>query len=91
MLQKLSRYNAKGTAGEIILLVKYSLKRENLLGKLKNQIEHNSKEITKLPETQWTIVARCFKKIVDNYDALSAVLEHCIQNDKLNVNVKSHM
>lgn len=62
MLQKLSRYNTKGTAGEIILLLKYPPKRENLLGKLKNQIEHNSKEITKLSETQWTIAARCFKK-----------------------------
>ena len=63
-----------GTAREIIVLIKYSLKRENLLGKIKEQIECNEEveikanSISKLSETRWTVRAECFKRILDNYN-----------------------
>ena len=56
-----------GTAGEIIILIKYSPKRENLLGKLKDQVECDSGEvikenaIAKLSETRWTVKVDCFR------------------------------
>ena len=68
-----------GTAREIIVLIKYSLKRENLLGKIKEQIECNEEveikanSISKLSETRWTVRAECFKRILDNYNMATEV------------------
>ena len=64
------------TAREIIVLINYSPKRENLLGKIKEQIECNKEveikanSISKLSETRWTVPAECFKRILDNYKEL---------------------
>ena len=86
-----------GTAGEIIILIKFSPKRENLLGKLKDQIESDSESvekadsISKLSETRWTVRANCFKRILDNYDPLMAVWEHCLQNGQMSTDVKSRI
>ena len=86
-----------GTAGEIIILIKYSPKRETLLGKLKDQVECDSEDvikadaISKLSETRWTVQAGCFKRILDNYEALYSVWEHCLQNDNLETEVKARI
>ena len=87
----------RSLAGKIIILIKYSPKPENLLGKLKDQIECNSEEavntdaIAKLSETRWTVQAGCFSRILDNYDALVAVWKHYLQNNQLNTDVKSRI
>ena len=68
-----------GTAREIIVLNKYSLKRENLLGKIKEQIKCNEEveikanSISKLSETRWTVRAECFKRILNNYNMATEI------------------
>ena len=68
-----------GTAGEICVLVKYSPKREKLLGKLSENIEgtletdKQASRLDKLSVTRWTIRANCFKKIIENYHSVMAL------------------
>ena len=68
-----------GTAGEISVLVKYSPKREKLLGKLSENIEgtletdKQASRLDKLSVTRWTIRANCFKKITENYHSVMAL------------------
>lgn len=86
-----------GTAGEIVILIKYSPKRENMLGMMKDQIECDSEEvfkangILKLSETRWTVRADCFKRILENYDDLMRVWQHCLENDRMQTDVKSRI
>ena len=86
-----------GTAREIIVLIKYSPKRENLLGKIKEQIECNEEveikanSISKLSETRWTVHAECFKRILDNYKELMTLWKFCIENDNMATEVKSRI
>ena len=83
-----------GTARKIIVLIKYSPKRENLLGKIKEQIECNEEveikanSISKLSETRWTVRAECFKRILDNYKKLIALRKFCLENDNMATEVK---
>ena len=74
------------TVDEICILIKYSPKREKLLGEIKDniinendQIEEteNSASIDKLCLTKWTVRAKCYKKIIDNYDPLIELFEYC--------------
>ena len=50
-----------GTAEEIIILIMYSPKRENILGSIKEQIEckndsdFHANNLLKLSETRWTV------------------------------------
>ena len=68
-----------GNAGKICVLVKYSPKREKLLGKLSENIEgtlETDKQASrpdKLSVTRWTIRANCFKKIIENYHSVMAL------------------
>ena len=68
-----------GTAGKLIILIKYSPKREKLLGDMKEQVEfvestdYTANAISKLSETRWTVRAGCFKRILDNYNKLMAI------------------
>ena len=86
-----------GTAGEIVILIKYSPKRENILGAIKEQIECDSEEvfkvngILKLSETRWTVRADCFKRILENYENLMKVWEHCLQNDRMQSDLKARV
>ena len=85
------------TAREIIVLINYSPKRENLLGKIKEQIECNEEveikanSISKLSETRWTVHAECFKRILDNYKELMTLWKFCIENDNMATEVKSRI
>ena len=61
------------TAKEIVSLIKFSPKRENLLGEIKENLEgpeSEAKGILGLCPTRWTVRARCFQRIPDNYAAL---------------------
>ena len=85
-----------GTAREIIVLIKYSPKRENLLGKIKEQIECNEEveikanSISKLSETRCTVRAECFK-ILDNYNKLMTLWTLCLENDNMATKVISRI
>ena len=78
-----------GTACEIIILIKYSHKRENLLGNLKDQvdfaevIDNKAKSISRLYGTRWTARVECFKRVLDNYEHLVVVWEYCLENDRM--------
>ena len=71
--------NTMGVAEEIVVLIKYSPKRENILGCVKEQVEFESEpeekvnDITKLSHTRWTVRATCLQRVIDNYEALMKV------------------
>ena len=53
--------------------MKFSPKRENLLGEIKENLEgleSEAKGILGLCPTRWTVRASCFQQILDNYAAL---------------------
>ena len=86
-----------GTAKEIIVLIKYSTKRENFLGKIKEQIECNEEleikanSISKLSETRCTVRAECFKRILDNYKDLMTLWKFFLENDNMATEIKSRI
>ena len=65
--------NTMRVAEEIVVLIKYSPKRENILGCIKEQVEFKSEpeekanDITKLSQTRWTVRATCLQRVIDNY------------------------
>ena len=87
-----------GTAGELIILIKYSPKWKKLLGDIKGQVEFedknidpNADSISKLSETRWTVRSGYFKRILDNYNDLMAVWKHCIDNEKMATELRSRI
>ena len=86
-----------GTAEEITILIKYSPKRENILGSIKEQIECendsdcHANNLVKLSETRWTVRAVCFKRFLDSYNVLWNVLKHCLQNEQMKTELKSRI
>ena len=71
---------------EIVKLVKFSLKRENLLGQIKSNIEMEDEEegisasgLSKFCATRWTVRATCFQRVIDNYDALLKLWNDCLE------------
>lgn len=86
-----------GTAGEICVLVKYSPKREKLLGKINENIEGDSDDLNKqaskldkLSATRWTVRANCFKKIIENYDPLMDLWKQSLK-DKPDAETKARI
>ena len=93
-----SVHNALGTAGEICVLVKYSPKRENLLGDIQKSIEfadetsdNNIVTLDKLCPTRWTVRAECYKKILEAYEPLFDLWELSLEKGKLDTDVKSRI
>ena len=71
---------------EIVKLVKFSPKRENLLGQIKSNIEMEDEEegisasgLSKFCATRWTVRATCFQRVIDNYDALLKLWSDCLE------------
>ena len=65
--------NCMDTAKEVVTLIKFSPKRDNLLGKIKENLEEPesaAKGIIGLCPTRWTLRASCFQRVLDNYAAL---------------------
>ena len=61
------------TAKEIVSLIKFSPKRENLLGEIKENLEgpeSEAKGILGLCPTRWTVRTSCFQRILDSYTSL---------------------
>lgn len=89
-----------GTSKEIVVLIKYSPKREKLLGTVKENIEHEfnledfegvSPGIATFSATRWTVKAHCFKRIYDNYAALLSTWDECLSKGGLTTDVKSRI
>lgn len=86
-----------GAVGEICVLVKYSPKREKMLGAIMDNIEGEIEEfqlgyqkLDKLCVTRWTIRAKCFKKVLDNYQALLELWEQSLE-EKLDSDTKARI
>ena len=63
------------TAKEIVSLIKFSPKRENLLGEIQGNLEGPESEAEGiLCPTRWTVRASCFQRILDNYAALLSLM-----------------
>ena len=65
-----------GNVGEICVLVKYSFKREKMLGSIVENIERefekssrsDNQKLDKLCVTRWTIMAKCFKASLELWE-----------------------
>ena len=90
-----------GTVGEICALVKYSPKRENMLGEIKSNVDadideealdddDNVPSLDKLCITRWT-TGKCFEKIQMNYIALMKLWDECLQEGGLNIEMKARI
>lgn len=85
------------TVGEICVLIKYSPKREKMLGMMSSNIEgiedvdiDNGTSLDKLSETRWTVRASCFQKIIDSYSNLQSLWDIC-QAENLTREVRSRI
>ena len=84
-----------GTAEEIIILIKYSPKQENILGSTKKQTESeddsdfHANNLLQLSEVRRTVRAVCFKRILDNYNVLWNVWKHSPQNEQMKPELNS--
>ena len=76
---------------EICVLIKYSPKREKLLGNIQDKIEgeYQTTTLDKLCQTRWTVRADCCRKIVTLYDALFSLWDHCLETGKMDRELKS--
>ena len=81
-------------------MVKFSPKRENLLGELQENIEgdfENEVEkrkpisLDKLCSTRWTARAKCYQKIIDIYDKIIELLGFSLRERNLNAEVKGRV
>ena len=91
-----------GTVGEICVLVKYSPKREKMIGGINSNVDADIDEevlddddkvpsLDKLCITRWTIRGKCFEKIQMNYIALMKLWDECLQEGGLNTEVKARI
>ena len=82
--------NVMGTVAEITTLVKYSPKREQLLGSVKEniEIEHGDNDVldqieslSKLCATHWTVRATTMRKVMTNYQPLFDLWDLCLEEN----------
>ncbi|XP_074609646.1 zinc finger MYM-type protein 1-like [Acropora palmata] len=84
--------NTMDTAKDIVTLIKFSPKRECLLGDIKENLdeEHAAGGIIALCPTRWTVRASCFQRIIDNYSALLQEWIVCL-DQKLQADVRGRV
>ncbi|XP_028407434.1 zinc finger MYM-type protein 1-like [Dendronephthya gigantea] len=83
---------------EIVKLVKYSPKRENLFGTLKENLQYEDEMdedavaggLTKFSATRWTVRAICFERVIDNYEVLLKLWDECLKT-KLEPDVRGRI
>lgn len=75
------------TSKEIVTLIKYSPKREAMLGVVQDNIEGEVDDEYRVPgmvkfcPTRWTVTAACYKRLLDNYASLLKVWEDCLDSN----------
>ena len=90
-----------GTVTEIISLVKYSPKRERMLGDIKENIQFELQEedaeeqialsLDKFCVTRWTVRGKAYFKILSNYESLMELRNVCLLAGKLDTDVKTRI
>ena len=86
--------DAPDIAREIVILIKYSPKREGVLGDIKDNLEMEDHEyeqpagVTKLSKTRSTIRAICFQRILSNYNKIMGLWCATLKQGKLDSEVK---
>ena len=90
-----------GTVGEICILLKYSPKRENLLGEIQSNnegitageefVKRKVTTLDKLCPTRWTVRANCYQEIIYNYESLVELWQTSLKNGKLVFDAKSRI
>ena len=81
--------NTMNTSKEVVTLIKYSPKREKILGAIKDNIEANNDDedstpgVAKFSMTRWTVRASCFSRIYTNYQALQDTWNECLDQGGL--------
>lgn len=90
-----------GTVTEIISLVKYSPKRESLLGSIKDLVYFESHHtdhgidvaptLNKLSATRWTVRGSSYQRIQNNFDPLMKLWDASLAAGKLDSEVKSRI
>ena len=87
-------YDVMSVVGEICVLVKFSPKREHLLGNITDNIEKEEsqtfKKLKKLSATRWKVRAERIKRIIDNYESLLQLSEECLE-EKLDQETKTRI
>lgn len=85
------------TSKELITLIKYSPKRETMLGDLKDNIEGETCDdeekvpgIVKFCPTRWTVKATCYQRILDNSASLFKVWDACLES-KIDTDTRAHI
>ena len=84
------------TVKEITQLIKFSPKRQNILGEIKdNLLEEdeataNAYGIQMLCPTRWTVRSGCFQRVLDNYPALLQEWSICLEG-KLQPDIKGRI
>ena len=82
--------NVMGTVAEITTLVKYSPKREQLLGSVKEniEIEHGDNDaldrgesLSKFCATRWTVRATTMRKVMTNHQLLFDIWDLCLEEN----------
>ena len=88
-----------GTVGEITVLIKFSPKREEIMGSLIDNIEGAEENdecesmgvlLGRLCVTRWNVRAKCFQKIIDHYNSLLQLWEACLE-ERLTRDVRSRI
>ena len=93
--------DAMGTVTQIISLIKYSLKRENLLGNIQDLIHfeslHTDDDIEvaptlhKLSATRWRVRGNAYRKMESNYLPLMKLWDVSLATGKLDSEVKARI
>lgn len=85
------------TSKELATLIKYSPKRETMLGDLKDNIERETCDgeekvlgIVKFCPTRWTVKATCYQRILDNSASLFKVWDACLES-KIDTDTRAHI
>ena len=86
--------DSMNTAREIIILIKYSPKRQALLDCIKSNDDDentNIASIITLCPTRWTVRATAFQRILDNYSSLLKIWDECLQEGKLQSDIRGRI
>ena len=85
--------NTMNTSKEIVTLIKFPPKRENMLGTVTQNIEGDSADqapgVSKFSVTRWTIRAVCFNRIYLKYQELQSTWDECLEEGGMNSELKA--
>ena len=81
----LSVKDTMDNTNETVKLVKFSPKRDNILGDIKANLYYEGKEgedvagLAKFSATRWTVRVICFQRVIENYGFLLKLWDECLE------------